>query len=187
MLEGRCISIRIAEAALQSVSVPAPDWFLCRFPSLSLCDPSAGGVPRASGESGLHLLHWGVRPRTFPPARCPHPGRNPGWEAVPHSLQSAEALWSWSRTGTRILGPGLGTHEPGALPGPAAPGPAALPAGLATVGPAAGAGVEPAAAVSHQTGPAGRDGEESASPPGAAAGQSLDFPLVLRVDRRRPV
>lgn len=147
----------------------APDRFLCRFPSLSLCDPSSGGVPRASGESGLHLLHWSVCPRTFPPAGRPHPDRHPGWEAVPHSLQSAEALRSRSRSGTGTCGPGA--HESGPLPGSAAPDPATLPAGLAAVGPAAGAGDEPAAAVSHQTRPAGRDGEESTSPPGAATGQ----------------
>ncbi len=151
----------------------APDWFLCRFPSISLCDPSSGGVPRASGESGLHFLHWSVCPWTFPPAGRPHPDRHPGREAVPYSLQSAEALRSWSRSGARSCGPGPRAHESGPLPGSATPDPATLPAGLAAVGPAAGAGDEPAAtaAVSHQTSPAGRDGEESTSPPGAAAGQ----------------
>ena len=153
--------------SLRKVGVnSAPDWFLCRFPALSLRDPSSGGVPRAPGESGLHLLHRRVRPRTLPPASCPHSGRHTGSgrKAVPHSLQSAEALRSRAGSGPWV-------HEPEPLPGSAAPVPAALPAGFAAVCPAAGADDEPAAAVSHQTGPAGRDREESASPPRTATGQ----------------
>lgn len=147
--------------------IVAPDWFLCRFPSLSLRHPVPSGLPRPSGESGFYLPHGSVRLWTFPPAGRPHPGRHPGREAVSHSLQSTEALWSWSRSGARLLGPRPWTHEPG----PAAPEPTTVPAGLATDCPVAGAGTEPAAAIPHQTNSAGSDGEEPTSPPRAAAGQ----------------
>lgn len=139
-----------------------PDRFLCRFPSLSLCDPFSRGLPWTPGESGLHLLHRCVRPRAFPPAACPHPGGHPGpsWEAVSHSLQSAEALGPGARSGAGILG-----TRP--VPGSAGPDSDSLPAGLAAVSPAD----DESAAVTHQTSPAGWDGKESTSPPRTAAGQ----------------
>lgn len=146
--------------------------FHCRFPSLGVRDPAPCGVPWPAGEPGLHLLLGSVCLRTFPPAGRPLSGRQPFREAVPHSLQPAEAIWPRPRPGAWFPGSGPRSRQPGPLPGPAAAGPAALPAVLAAVGcAAAGAGAGTTAAVSHQTSPAGGDGEKPTAPPGFAAGQ----------------
>lgn len=146
--------------------------FHCRFSPLCLCDPAPRGVPGPAGEPGLHLLLGSVCLRTLPPAGRPLSGRQPFWEAIPHSLQPAETIRPRPCSGARFPGSGPGSRQPGPLPGPAAARPAALPAVSAAVScAAAGAGPWTTAAVSHQTSPAGGDGEKPATPPGSAAGQ----------------
>lgn len=151
--------------------------FCYRLPSLGLCDPAPCGVPEPAGEPRFHFSLGSVCVWTLPPAWCPLSGRQPFWKAVSHSLQPAETIWPGPHPGTQFTGSGPHSRQPGPLPGAAA----ILPAFSAAVCcAAAGTGTGAAAAVSHQTSPAGGDGEKPATPPGSAAGscRSADVSCV---------